>query len=308
MTLPLDEVKVIDADTHMTERHDLWTSRAPASRSRTACRTSRDVDGVARWVVDGDDRARPRRAPAASSTSTATRAGRSKACTSGRSTRAPRAAYDPVARDASCMDEIGIWAQIVFPGVVGLGGQSLGERRARRRAAQRLPRDLQRRERRAPGRVGQPAAADGDPARVGHRRVRARSAARARARPARREPHVGPAGPRLARPRRAARGIRCGTRARRWSMPVHFHIGASLTTMSFFGNVPVGLARRRHEARDRRHAAVHRQRARRRQHHLLGDARPLPRAQDRVGRERRRLDPVHPRGARLRDGRERAAG
>jgi hypothetical protein len=30
MPLPLDQVKVIDADTHMTERHDLWTSRAPA--------------------------------------------------------------------------------------------------------------------------------------------------------------------------------------------------------------------------------------------------------------------------------------
>ena len=31
MTLPLDQVKVVDADTHMTERHDLWTSRAPAA-------------------------------------------------------------------------------------------------------------------------------------------------------------------------------------------------------------------------------------------------------------------------------------
>ena len=50
--------------------------------------------------------------------------------------------------------------------------------RARRRTAQPLPRDLQRRQRRAPGRVGRPAAADGDPARVGHRRVRARGAAR----------------------------------------------------------------------------------------------------------------------------------
>ena len=25
------------------------------------------------------------------------------------------------------LDEIGIWAQIVFPGVVGLGGQNLGD-------------------------------------------------------------------------------------------------------------------------------------------------------------------------------------
>ena len=31
MALPLDQVRVVDADTHFTEPHDLWTSRAPAS-------------------------------------------------------------------------------------------------------------------------------------------------------------------------------------------------------------------------------------------------------------------------------------
>ena len=31
MALPLDQVKVVDADTHFTEPHDLWTSRAPAA-------------------------------------------------------------------------------------------------------------------------------------------------------------------------------------------------------------------------------------------------------------------------------------
>ncbi len=40
--------------------------------------------------------------------------------------QAHAAAYDRVAR-MELLDEIGIWAQIVFPGVVGLGGQSLGE-------------------------------------------------------------------------------------------------------------------------------------------------------------------------------------
>ena len=38
----------------------------------------------------------------------------------------------------------------------------------------------------------------------------------------------------------------------------------------------------------------------------LGHVRPPPRAEDGLGRERRRLDPVHPRDARLRDGGERA--
>src|SRR5436190_957408 len=30
MTQVVDDVKVVDADTHLTEVHDLWTSRAPA--------------------------------------------------------------------------------------------------------------------------------------------------------------------------------------------------------------------------------------------------------------------------------------
>ena len=122
-------------------------------------------------------------------------------------------------------------------------------------------------------------------------------------RPARREPHVGPAGPGRARPREPRVGPAVGGVQLTLELPVHFHIGASLTTMNFFGTYPweshdddtklaiggtllfIGNARVR------------------RQHHLLGDARPLPRAEDRVGRERRRLGPVHPRGARLRDGR-----
>ena len=30
MSVEADQVKVIDADTHLTERHDLWSSRVPA--------------------------------------------------------------------------------------------------------------------------------------------------------------------------------------------------------------------------------------------------------------------------------------
>jgi hypothetical protein len=52
MTLPLDQVKVVDADTHMTERHDLWTSRAPAKFKDRVPRVEQ-VDGSATWVVEG---------------------------------------------------------------------------------------------------------------------------------------------------------------------------------------------------------------------------------------------------------------
>ena len=45
--------KVVDADTHMTERHDLWTSRAPAKFKDRVPRVER-IDGAAQWVVEGD--------------------------------------------------------------------------------------------------------------------------------------------------------------------------------------------------------------------------------------------------------------
>jgi len=51
MPLPLDEVKVIDADTHLTEQHDLWTKRAPAALKDRVPHVT-DVDGSATWVVD----------------------------------------------------------------------------------------------------------------------------------------------------------------------------------------------------------------------------------------------------------------
>ena len=94
--------------------------------------------------------------------------------------QAHAAAYDPEAR-MELLDEIGIWAQIIFPGVVGLGGQQLGEPRSRRRRCATLCLEIfNDASARAAGGVGQPAVADGDPARVGHGRVRTRGATRGR--------------------------------------------------------------------------------------------------------------------------------
>ena len=52
-------------------------------------------------------------------------------------------------------------------------------------------------------------------------------------------------------------------------LPVHFHIGASITAMTFFGKYPWASQPDEHQARHRRHAAVHRQRARRRRTLIL---------------------------------------
>jgi predicted TIM-barrel fold metal-dependent hydrolase len=115
-------IKVIDADTHWTEPHDLWTSRAPA-RWRDRVPRVEDVDGKATWVVDGT--------PLGWATGGAT-IGRD-------GTKELRldvlfdwgiedviaAAYDVTAR-LELMDRLGIWAHIVFPNNVGLGGERFG--------------------------------------------------------------------------------------------------------------------------------------------------------------------------------------
>ena len=124
MALPLDQVKVVDADTHMTERHDLWTKRAPAAyRDRVPHVVQ--VDGAATWVVE--DGAILGRAGAGGVVDKHGKKGRSfEGLYEWEIEQAHAAAYDPVAR-MELLDEIGIWAQIIFPGVVGLGGQSLGD-------------------------------------------------------------------------------------------------------------------------------------------------------------------------------------
>ena len=51
MTDTLDPIRVIDADTHLTERHDLWTKRAPAAYKDRVPHVTQ-VDGCATWVVE----------------------------------------------------------------------------------------------------------------------------------------------------------------------------------------------------------------------------------------------------------------
>src|ERR1700737_3548231 len=44
---------IIDADTHVTESADLWTSRAPARLRRRVPHIESDADGSQKWVVGG---------------------------------------------------------------------------------------------------------------------------------------------------------------------------------------------------------------------------------------------------------------
>jgi predicted TIM-barrel fold metal-dependent hydrolase len=120
----LDPVRVIDADTHLTERHDLWTKRAPSAFKDRVPHVTQ-VDGCATWVVE--DGVVLGRAGAGGVVDRKGRKGRSfEGLYEWEIEQAHAAAYDPTAR-MQLLDETGIWAQIIFPGVVGLGGQALAE-------------------------------------------------------------------------------------------------------------------------------------------------------------------------------------
>jgi uncharacterized protein len=106
---------IIDVDTHVTETPDLWTSRAPARMRDQVPRVQSEPDGSLRWVVGQSQ-------GFASVGLTAT-AGRG-------SLKHPPKTYEemhPGAYDAKArlkyMDEMGIWAMVMYPNVGGFGAQ-----------------------------------------------------------------------------------------------------------------------------------------------------------------------------------------
>jgi predicted TIM-barrel fold metal-dependent hydrolase len=114
-------LRIIDADTHYTEPHDLWTSRAPA-KWRDRVPHVVEVEGVDSWVVDGIvlSRAMP---------SSVIRPDGSK----DRSAEFRWWSFDDTHHAAwdlqeriQYMDDQGVWAQIAYPNVAGLGSQRFG--------------------------------------------------------------------------------------------------------------------------------------------------------------------------------------
>lgn len=117
---PFADVVVIDADTHLTEPHDLWTRHAPAALAERVPRVV-DIKGRPWWVVDG-----VKIAPAGAS-----------GVVAADGTKHPGTKFftwtiDDVHPGAhsvqprlEMMDEQGIWAQVLYPNTFGFGGQAL---------------------------------------------------------------------------------------------------------------------------------------------------------------------------------------
>jgi predicted TIM-barrel fold metal-dependent hydrolase len=114
------DLKVIDVDTHLSEPPDLWTSRAPAAlRSRMP--TRRVVDGEFRWVIDHDHFLGFKGAG-----SVIRRDGgkaRDMSFSAWQVEDVHEGSSDVRARVAF-MDKEGVYAQIVYPNLLGFGGQA----------------------------------------------------------------------------------------------------------------------------------------------------------------------------------------
>jgi uncharacterized protein len=121
MTLDLSTLAIVDADTHIVEVADLWTSRAPASLKERVPRVE-EVEGEETWVMDGNVLGRAYRGGVI-------RADGEKietdiAYSEWRLEDIHAGSYDLKARLA-VMDAAGITAQVAFPNNLGLGGQGV---------------------------------------------------------------------------------------------------------------------------------------------------------------------------------------
>jgi predicted TIM-barrel fold metal-dependent hydrolase len=113
--------KVIDVDTHLSEPHDLWISRAPA-KFKDRVPQVKMVNGIESWVIDGDKLIGLGANPASCIKTDGSKY-------SGldflkvKLTDVHPSSYSAKER-VKLMDATGIQAEIVYPNILGFGGQN----------------------------------------------------------------------------------------------------------------------------------------------------------------------------------------
>ena len=121
MAMLAEDLRVIDSDTHLTPTPDYWTKRAPAAYKDRVLHVE-DVDGVETWVADGVTLG-----PALGG-GVIDREGKkfpfAESMVEWGLDRVHEAAYDTKVR-LELMDECGVHAQVLYPNSIGLGGQDL---------------------------------------------------------------------------------------------------------------------------------------------------------------------------------------
>ena len=115
-------IKIIDADTHLTEPHDMWIKRAPA-KFRDRVPQVKLLDGIRSWVIDGDKSIGTGAHPNSSILKEGGKVRDLKQFL-GLQFEDVHAGSSNVKERLKVMDEAGIYAQIVYPNILGFGGQA----------------------------------------------------------------------------------------------------------------------------------------------------------------------------------------
>ena len=115
-------IKVIDADTHLTEPHDLWTKRAPA-KFKDRVPQVKMLDGVRSWVIDGNQSIGTGAHP---NSSVLKQGGKVRDLDTFLKLQFEdvHPGSSDIKERLKVMDEAGIFAQIVYPNILGFGGQA----------------------------------------------------------------------------------------------------------------------------------------------------------------------------------------
>ena len=113
------QIRVIDADTHYSEPHDLWLKRAPRKYIDRVPQV-KTLNGRYSWYIDGDKPVGRH----ARANSAVTKDGRK--ATGDESERigiddCHPGCWDPKAR-LQFMDQTGVWAHVIYPNILGFGG------------------------------------------------------------------------------------------------------------------------------------------------------------------------------------------
>jgi predicted TIM-barrel fold metal-dependent hydrolase len=123
MTVDISALPIVDADTHLIEAADIWTSRAPASLQNRIPHVEK-MNGMDCWVMEGTVLG-----PAFLGgviRSDGAKIETQRAYTEFGFEDVHPAAYDLKARLA-VMDEAGVTTQVAFPNNLGLGGQGVAQ-------------------------------------------------------------------------------------------------------------------------------------------------------------------------------------
>jgi len=123
MSLLTADLRVVDCDSHLTETHDLWIKRAPAAYKHRVPRVEK-IDDRDTWVMEDGQH----RLGFAGAGSVIDPQGNKhpflESMTAWNIDNAIEAAWNTKERLAM-LDEFGIHAQVLFPNSIGLGGQEL---------------------------------------------------------------------------------------------------------------------------------------------------------------------------------------